>query len=124
MLRSITFHSIFVKELIIHWKRFFDAGIIEPVKNTSEWVSAVVIIPKRNSDEIRMCLNKTFVYVYVCMHVCMHVCMYACMYVCMYVCMHACMHACMYACMYLHMYVWMYVFIYYWYVLSIYIIEW
>ena len=30
--------------MIIH---LFDAGIIEPVNNTSEWVSPVVIVPKK-----------------------------------------------------------------------------
>ena len=40
-------------------KRLFDTGIIERVNDTSEWVSPVVIVPKRNSDEIRLCVDMT-----------------------------------------------------------------
>ena len=41
------------------FKRLSDAGIIEQVKNTSEWVSPVVIVPKRNSDEIGLWIDMT-----------------------------------------------------------------
>ena len=40
-------------------KRLFDAGIIELVNDTNEWVSPVVIVPKINSDEIRLCVDMT-----------------------------------------------------------------
>ena len=40
-------------------KGLFDAGITEPVNDTSEWVSPMVIVPKRNSDEIRLCVDMT-----------------------------------------------------------------
>ena len=40
-------------------KRLFDAGVIEPVNDTSEWVSPVVEVPKGNSDEIRQCVDMT-----------------------------------------------------------------
>ena len=50
------FHDKADNFMIIH---LFDAGIIEPVNNKSEWVSPVVIVPKKNSVETRMCLDMT-----------------------------------------------------------------
>ena len=40
-------------------KYWFDAGIIETVNDTREWVSPVVMLPKRNSYEIRLCFDMT-----------------------------------------------------------------
>ena len=40
-------------------KHWFDAGIIETVNDTREWVSPVVMLPKRNSYEIRLCFDMT-----------------------------------------------------------------
>ena len=39
--------------------RLLKAGIIETVDEATEWVSPVVIVPKRNSDEIRLCVDMT-----------------------------------------------------------------
>ena len=40
-------------------KRLYDAGVIEPVNESTEWVSPVVIVPKPNSDDIRLCVDMT-----------------------------------------------------------------
>ena len=55
--RSVLFH---LRDKVDNdLKRLFDAGIIKPVNDTSEWVSPVVIVPKRISDEIRLCVDMT-----------------------------------------------------------------
>ena len=41
------------------FKLLFDAGVIETVNDASEWVSPAVMVPKRNSDEIRLCIDMT-----------------------------------------------------------------
>ncbi len=33
------------------------AGIIEPVEGPTDWVSPIVIVPKKNSDDIRICVD-------------------------------------------------------------------
>ena len=40
-------------------KRLFEAGIIEPVVEPTDWVSPVVIVPKRDSSDIRLCVDMT-----------------------------------------------------------------
>ena len=39
--------------------RLLKAGVIEPVSEATDWVSPVVIVPKRDSDDIRLCVDMT-----------------------------------------------------------------
>ncbi len=34
-------------------------GIIEPIEEASEWLHPIVIVPKKGSSEIRMCVDFT-----------------------------------------------------------------
>ena len=38
-------------------QRLLDLDIIEPVDEPSKWVSPIVVVPKKNKDEIRICVD-------------------------------------------------------------------
>ena len=39
--------------------RLLKAGVIEPVSEATDWVSPVVIVPKPDSEEVRLCVDMT-----------------------------------------------------------------
>ncbi len=53
--RRIPFH---VREKVTkELEKLEAAGIIEPVEGPTDWVSPIVIVPKKNSDDIRICVD-------------------------------------------------------------------
>eukprot|EP00795_Rhopilema_esculentum_P015386 gene15386-6620_t len=53
--RRIPFH---VREKVAkELEKLEVAGIIEPVKGPTNWVSPIVIVPKKDTDDIRICVD-------------------------------------------------------------------